>query len=46
MLPNRYSHTLYYQNYKRALEAEKNPEGPAAKEIKAEGFAGQMMGML
>jgi len=45
-LPNKYSHQLYYENYKRFIAAQKNPDGPEAKEIQAQSMAAAFAGQL
>lgn len=43
-LPNRYLHYLWSESIKRSLEAQKNPNGEAAKEIQNQALVGALTG--
>ena len=43
-LPNRYSHHFYYDNYMRSLKAEKNPNGPEAKQLQGDAMIAALTG--
>ena len=45
-LPNRYSHTLYHDSWKRQFEAQKNPEGAEAKALEADAMAAAFSGQI
>ena len=45
-LPNRYMQYYYHENYVRMIEAERNPEGRAAKELQSQAMVDQLSGMV
>ena len=45
-LPNRYMHYYFYQNYKRGLAIEKDPNGPEAKALQGEQIGVALTGMV
>lgn len=45
-LPNRYMHYYFYQNYKRGLAIEKDPNGPEAKALQGEQIGAALTGMV
>ena len=44
MLPNRYLHYLWRESINRSIEAQKNPNGPAAKEMQNQALADALTG--
>lgn len=45
-LPNRYIHYLWCESVKRSLEAQKDPNGPAAKELQNQALVGALTGQV
>ena len=45
-LPNAYIHHFYAENYRRSVAAQKNPNGPEAKELEAEAMAAAFTGQI
>ena len=45
-LPNRCIHHFYAENYRRSIAAQKNPEGPEAKELEAQAMAAAFTGQI
>ena len=45
-LPNKYIHHFYKESVKRRIAAEKNPEGPEAKEMEAEAMVQAFTGQI